>query len=413
MIFPFIIFFLILSALVIIHELGHFIAAKKNGIMVHEFGFGLPTEIFGKKKGETEYTLNALPISGFVRSEGEEAFEKSADLKRSFLNKPPKVKLLVLMAGVLMNILLAVVLYYFFFIFNNFISNPLIKFSDYSFLGAKQLSVDTAISGITNDKLKNKLREGDLVYNASNPSCIDPSVVQDVVDKDCSLNSLNSTTLKGKNKRDIINTISTNIKVKEFQKFINGSGTNPVKLYIYNVSERTFREVEVTPYFDSKLNRNVMGVYLGSVFYLDYGYSIWSKIFSSPLHSINVLGYSTVSFANLIGISLQKQDIQTLSSGVSGPIGIFTIVKSVLESKSPDIFWLIIDLSALISLSLAFMNALPIPALDGGRAVFVLIEMLFKKRVSPMREALIHKIGMICLLVLIALVTLKDFINLF
>lgn len=412
MLISFIIFFFILSALVVIHELGHFVAAKKNGIMVHEFGFGLPPKIWGRKRGETEYTINALPIGGFVRIEGEDAFEKSTDSKKSFLNKPPKIKLLVLMAGVMMNILLALVLYYFYFAFNNFISNPLIKFTDYNFIGTREVTIDTTISGITNETLKGKLKEGDLVYNAKNDLC-NPEKVSDSLGVDCNINSLNSESLKKLNKREIINTIASNIKVEKFQNFINKTGANAVHLSIYNVSERNFREVTVTPYFDKKLDRFILGVYLGSIFYLDYGDNLTSMLLSSPVHSINVLGYSSVSFAKLIGISFQKHDIQTLSSGVSGPIGIFTIVKSVLDSKSPDVFWLIVDLSSLISLSLAFMNALPIPALDGGRAVFVLIEMVFKKKIDPLKEAMVHKIGMICLLVLIAVITLKDFINLF
>lgn len=404
MLLAFVIFFLILSLLVVIHELGHFVVAKKSGIAVHEFGFGLPPKIFGKKYGETEYTINALPIGGFVRIEGEDALEIDKSSKKSFINKSPIIKLFVLMAGVLMNIALAIVLYYFFFIFNNFISNPLLKFTDYNFLMAREVNVDTAISGIDSDKLKGKITEGDLVYNVEYLDC---------KTNNCALNTLNSTDFANKNKSEVINIISKNITLKDFQNFINNSNGKSVKIYLYNVSTRNFRESTITPYFDKELNRNILGLYLGSIMYLDYGDTFFSKVLSSPVHSINVIGYSSVSFAKLISTSFTTGDIKPLSTGVSGPVGIFTIVKAVLESKSPDIFWLIIDLSALISLSLAFMNALPIPALDGGRAMFVLFEVIFRKKINPRYEAYIHRVGMVFLLLLIAVVTLKDFINLF
>lgn len=400
----FIVFFLILSFLVIIHELGHFFAAKKSGITVHEFGFGLPPKLWGKKYGETEYTINALPIGGFVRIEGEDASEgyDSKSLK-SFVNKKPKIKLFVLMAGVTMNIILAVTLYYFYFIFNNFISNPLIKFTNYPFLMAKEVNIDTVISGIENKSLKNKLIEGDIVYNAKKTNC----------SQNCYINNLNESYFTKLNKSAVVNVISKNINIKDFQKFIGEQKQNSVELLVYNISSRQFKSVEVSPYFDEKLNRNIIGVFLGSVIYLDYGDSFLTKVLSSPVHSINIVGYSTSSFIKLISASFVTKDVSTLSAGVSGPIGIFSVVKGVLESKSPDIFWLIIDLTSLISLSLAFMNALPIPALDGGRAVFVLVEAVTKKKINPKYETAIHKVGMIFLLLLIALVTLKDFINLF
>ena len=118
-IFSLIIFAVILGILVLIHELGHFLAAKKAGIKVEEFGFGLPPKIKGFKRGETEYTLNWLPMGGFVKLLGEDDDEASKD-PRSFANKPPSVKALVILAGVLMNLVLAIVLYTIILGFNSF-----------------------------------------------------------------------------------------------------------------------------------------------------------------------------------------------------------------------------------------------------------------------------------------------------
>src|SRR3989339_2010256 len=108
------IFFLVLSILVIVHEFGHYIVAKKNGILVEEFGFGLPPRIFGKKIGETLWSINLLPFGGFVKLHGELTDPEPAEGQisnkdRAFLYKSKKVKIAVIVAGVAMNIILAIV----------------------------------------------------------------------------------------------------------------------------------------------------------------------------------------------------------------------------------------------------------------------------------------------------------------
>ncbi len=103
------VFFAVLSLLVIVHEFGHYIVAKKNGIWVEEFGFGLPPRVFGKKIGDTIYSINALPFGGFVRLHGEMTEDGVTKPKMAFLNKSLWVKTGVITAGVIMNFLLAVV----------------------------------------------------------------------------------------------------------------------------------------------------------------------------------------------------------------------------------------------------------------------------------------------------------------
>jgi regulator of sigma E protease len=111
MIWSILIFFAVLSLLVIVHELGHFVVAKKNGIWVEEFGFGLPPRLFGKKVGDTIYSINALPFGGFVRLHGEMTEDGVTKPKRAFINKSLLVKTAVITAGVIMNFLLAIVLF--------------------------------------------------------------------------------------------------------------------------------------------------------------------------------------------------------------------------------------------------------------------------------------------------------------
>jgi regulator of sigma E protease len=108
------IFIIILLVLVLVHESGHFFVAKKFGIRVDEFGFGFPPKLFGRKYGETEYTLNLLPLGGFVKIYGENPDEENttgADASRSFVNKPKWQQALVLFAGIFANFLLAWLLF--------------------------------------------------------------------------------------------------------------------------------------------------------------------------------------------------------------------------------------------------------------------------------------------------------------
>src|SRR3990167_9505540 len=102
------IFLLVLSILVLVHESGHFFVAKKNGIWVEEFGFGLPPRVIGKKIGETIYSINLFPFGGFVRLHGENEETGITKPKRAFLGKSKRVSFCVVVAGVVMNFILAV-----------------------------------------------------------------------------------------------------------------------------------------------------------------------------------------------------------------------------------------------------------------------------------------------------------------
>src|SRR3990167_8679060 len=103
------IFLLVLSVLVLVHELGHFLAARRAGILVEEFGFGLPPRIFGKKVGETIYSINLFPFGGFVKLHGEDDPASIVSADRAFLNKSKKVRAGIVVAGVIMNFILSIV----------------------------------------------------------------------------------------------------------------------------------------------------------------------------------------------------------------------------------------------------------------------------------------------------------------
>ena len=127
------IFLLILSVLVLIHEFGHFISAKKLGVKVEEFGLGIPPRIFGKKIGETVYSINLLPFGGFVKLFGEDSDEPTKDQKtspRSFLTKTPIQRFIIIIAGVVMNFLLAILSFFLLFLFTKYNSLSILKLNN-------------------------------------------------------------------------------------------------------------------------------------------------------------------------------------------------------------------------------------------------------------------------------------------
>src|SRR3990170_3321037 len=101
------IFIIVLSVLVLVHELGHFFAARRAGVLVEEFGFGIPPRVFGKKLGETIYSINLLPFGGFVRLHGENSEDEVKEPKRAFINQDKKTRSKIILAGVFMNFVLA------------------------------------------------------------------------------------------------------------------------------------------------------------------------------------------------------------------------------------------------------------------------------------------------------------------
>src|SRR3990172_3339951 len=113
-------FVIVLSILVLVHELGHFLTAKKFGIKVEEFGFGFPPRVFGKKIGETLYSINALPLGGFVRLHGEVGADKVTKPKRAFVKKSKKVRAVIASGGIVGNFLLAIVAFGVFYSFVGF-----------------------------------------------------------------------------------------------------------------------------------------------------------------------------------------------------------------------------------------------------------------------------------------------------
>ena len=353
-------FIAILSVLVIIHELGHFILAKKFGVKVEEFGFGFPPRIFGIKKGETLYSINLLPVGGFVKLYGEDAAGggqvkssklkvKSHDLKRAFFARSAGQRAAIVLAGVVMNFLLAVVLI--------------------SFLFATQgVSIPTK-----NIRVVEVLSDG--------PSFVSGIKIDDII------LSLNSKPIQ--KTEDFISQTKSHLgeqvilKIKRGEKIMTimliprkvfPKGEGPLGIAITNIENKKYSIIEA-PFF-------------GTLEAFKFSYLIGNGLLDM-----------------VVNLVLHGQK----PTGIAGPIGVAQLTGQAVSYGIGATLWF----AALLSLNLAVLNVLPIPALDGGRLFFILIELVTGKKVNQKYETYAHAIGLIALLGLIVLVTVLDVLRIF
>lgn len=376
MIFSIAVFIFTLLILVLIHELGHFLMAKKFNIKVEEFGFGIPPRAWGKKVGETLISINWLPLGGFVRLLGEDEVDKKIlSDKRSFASAPVGKRIVVVVAGVAMNLLFAWLIFYFILASQNFKARlPLIF--DYKFAGVEQ----TTESQIY------------ISFVAANSPAEDAGIKPgDQVE------ALNNHAVKDQEEL-----------ISQTKKLVG----EKIKLTLVN-QQNEKREVELVPRKTPPENEGPLGVGLLPVKTAQLNYRTpLQKIFSAPIHSWNLISYSGNILGGLISQSFVQKSLEPVSHSVAGPVGITLLANTILTSTDKPLFPYL-DFIALLSLNLAVVNLLPIPALDGGRLFFLLIELISGKKVHAEIEKLIHTIGFALLLGLTLLITFSDLKKIF
>jgi len=352
-------FLLILSVLVLVHELGHFLVAKFLKIKVEEFGFGFPPRVFGKKFGETIYSINLLPIGGFVKLYGEDDAgggsikikderlkikDEKEDLSRAFFSRPLWQRIGVVIAGVVMNFLLAVVII--------------------STLFATQGVAVPTKNVIVNDVQKDSPAQ-----------------------------------IAGITKGDQIISINGN-KISTTEEFIEATKENagaPVSILILRNGENL--DINLTPRVDAPEGQGPIGVVISNIQLKKYSW------FEAPFYgTLEAFNFTKLI---LVGLGTMVSNLVTTGQapeGVAGPVGVAQLTGVVVENGLVATLWFV----SLLSLNLAVLNILPIPALDGGRLFFQLIELLTRKKVSPKYEGYAHAAGLIVLLSLMVLITVFD-----
>jgi len=388
-----IIFIFILAILILIHEFGHFIVAKLNGVRVDEFGFGLPPRIFGIKKGETLYSINLIPFGGFVKLFGEEYHEISQNSKiksqnqvrlgkklqeKAFIYKKPWQKTLIILAGVIMNFLLGTTIYYYLLSTNNFQSEPLPTFFNYQFkFGTQEKRVIILNVNKNSPAEKTGIKHQDIVL---------------AYKKDSNWQKIKSSS--------------------EFINLIKNNKDKPIQLDIINNQNGERKIVTIVPYFEKKVNRYIIGVSLTDSVVLNYQ-KPYEKIFSGFFHSYNIIDYNLKTIAFLISSSIKEKDPKTITQSLSGPVGIYSVVQSTIETSGKKVVNNLLNIIALLSLSLALMNVLPFPALDGGRMIFVLYEWITGKPSNKEIEKYVNLVGFLILISFALVITYSDIVKFF
>lgn len=365
-------FILVLSLLVFVHELGHFWTARKFGIRAEEFGIGFPPRAFGVYKSvdgkwkkvhgskevadaaDTIYSINWVPLGGFVKLNEDESESSDPD---HFVNKPIWKRAIVLSAGVSMNIILAIVL----------ISIGLM-------VGMPQSLDALDKNAVISDR---KIQ----IMQVADPS---PAMAAGIQVGDI---------IVGIDGRQFDN-------YPAIQKYVD-ENTNKELVYQIKHAGET-KDVKIKPEMRKETGKGGIGVALTETGLVRYPWyqAIWQGVKQTFILAWVILA----AFYELIRGLIMGQGV---SGEVAGPVGIASLTGQVARMG----FVYLLQFTALLSINLAIINFLPLPALDGGRVFFLIIEKIKRKPVRRELEALIHNFGFMLLLLLVALVTFHDIIN--
>lgn len=357
-----IIFIIVLSILVFVHEFGHFITAKRAGMKVEEFGFGFPPRLFGVKKGETIYSINWIPFGGFVKILGENGEDKNDP--RSFASKKAGVRSGVIVAGVVMNVLLAMLL-----------------LAIGNWVGVRVGLIDQAqLDQASNVKVQ--------IIQVAPGSPAEQAGLR-VLDEIVGLSS------NGK--------LTEITAVEQVQDFISQNLGQEIKTQTRSGNQ--LREIALVPRVSPPEGEGALGISLAATGIVRYPW--YTAIGRGVTDSIFILQHTAIGYATII-----KNAITEGRPGMelSGPVGIAVITGQAARLG----FTYLMQFTALISLNLAVLNIIPFPALDGGRLLFIGIEKLRRGKPMPKKiEAAVNSIGFALLILLMVFVTTKDIIKFF
>ncbi len=365
-----IIFVALLGLLVFVHELGHFLTAKRSGIRVDEFGFGFPPRLFGfvkdemgryrlvwgnknvKTSGETVYSLNWIPLGGFVKIAGEDGHDTSDP--ESFASKSAWTRIRVLGAGVVMNFLLAWVLISLVFMLG--MPQPIDPSEHGKYPNAK-IQILNIAKGSPAEMMG--LKMGDTIVSINDKKVSSLDIVSEEI-----------TSHKGQ---------TITVAVNRFGEVLSLSGV---------------------PRVEAVANEGSLGISFSETAVVSYPW--YQAIYRGGVTTYNITLAILDAFGKMITSIFSSEKTQL---DVTGPVGIVYLTKQMSDLGLPYL----LQFAALLSINLGIINILPIPALDGGRILFILIEKLKGSPVSRKTEGRIHQVGFILLLLLMLFVTMRDF----
>ena len=341
-----ILFLIIFTVIILVHEGGHFLLGKKSGIGVVEFSLGLGPTILGFTRNGTKYSLKLLPFGGACMFEGEDGDSSSST---AFPNAPVWGRIATVAAGPIFNFLLA-------FFLSLFVI-------------------------------------GSIGYDAP--------VIADVMEgypaAEAGMQGGDQITKMGDTSIHLYREVSM------YAQFHKTNETVKVE-YIRDGEKFT---TEITPQYSEEDGRYLFG-FKGSV----------GRVKGNP---IQVIGYSAYEVKYWIDVTFKSLGMlftgQVSKDDISGPVGVAQVVGEVYEEAKPDgayYVWLsMMNIAILLTANLGVMNLLPLPALDGGRLVFLIIEAIREKRVDPEKEGMVHFVGLVVLMAFMVFIMFNDISKLF
>lgn len=371
-------FLAVLAILVVSHEFGHFIFAKKTGMGVHEFGFGFPPRFLGIqfKKGDrkkwrlvwgnrdlnesdeeygTVYSLNWLPLGGFVKIKGENGEE--ANDQDSFASKNFWQKSLVLCAGVMMNIVLAFVLLTAGYLVG--LPQNVDGMADVSHVSDRRIEILQTIPGKPAEAAG--ILAGDILVQVGDLQ---------------------------------------NPRLKQMQDYVNVHKNEQLLVRVKRGDQIIEKKIQPAVYSDT--GKGGLGIAIAEIGTVRYPFfsAIWEGVKATGFYLKEIV----IAFYMLLkGLFAGKG----VGDAVSGPVGV-----AVMTGRVAKLGWIyLIQFAAMLSLNLAIFNILPIPALDGGRQLFLVIAKLRGKAVSQKLEQIFHTVGFALLMLLVLVVTIRDIAN--
>jgi regulator of sigma E protease len=347
-------FIIVFATIVFVHEFGHFISARKSGMNVEEFGFGFPPRLVAIKRGKTVYSLNLIPLGGFVKIKGEDGEDRESS--DSFASKSIFRRAVTLAAGVFANVVLAFLIFTFCYI----VGAP--QMTDNLPPDAIVTTPQTIIAGVLPGSPADKatLKADDIILK------------------------INGEKITG---------------VKGLQAMIKNS-SGDVDLDI----SRSGKEigVRVAPVVLSETGSRGIGVSLAEIGIVRFPW--WSAPVYAARAVASVITAVGSSLWNLVfGIFVGKG----VTSEVTGPIGV-----AAATGEAAGLGWrYLAQFTAILSLNLAVLNIIPFPALDGGRLFFLVLEALRRRPVSRKVEGIVHQSGFALLMLLVLVITWKDLVR--
>ncbi|MFA5131993.1 MAG: site-2 protease family protein [Candidatus Paceibacterota bacterium] len=356
-----VLFVLILLLLVAVHEFGHFIVAKWVNMRVDEFAFGFPPRIFAKKVGETTYAINALPLGGYVSIWGEngEPDDVAKNHPRAFGNRPWWAQLLVLVAGVTMNMLLA-----------------LFVFIGISY-GNVQMSASDEVYGA-------RVKNTELMVVDAAPTS--PAYLAGIVP-----GSVLVKVTAGKSQANLDNATS-------LISFIAAHNNDPFTI-TYKRADGKLESTTIAAVYGIVEDKKAIGVSVERVGYMHA--NVFDAIKIGSIRTYDMTAMTLEGLGSLVTSLTQGKNVL---SSLSGPIGIAKIVGQTNEHGYEALLTLI----AVLSINLAIFNILPLPALDGGRMVVVTIEAIARRKVPHKYYSWVNIVGFFALMLLLVIVTVHD-----